>query len=273
MTSSDQSALFPSLIGGATTDWFGTLARVLGRIRESDALEVPEHPAPIHSALFDRVRAVVAEAWDVSETSLRELLERYQPEINGLSGAFGLEAEVLLGALGHGWLPGGPEVDAEIGGARVGMARLRGITASASVTVSGGDARTLLIAATDVRGEYGPARLEAPQWTDAGIDDVWLCAVTPSPDRGRVARSLLERCLPHAGVAHVEVSLERQREADMPGSAIPAEFYSPAVVARVQIRGVSSDVDADLVVGRIEGWRQAIERVVLGEVRIVWVGP
>jgi hypothetical protein len=202
-------------------------------------------------ALAERLRAVSPEAADVPPDLLRDLLAAHDHEIDSLTRAFGLDAPTLLVTLGRGLLPG--ELDPVAAAAVTAQVpELRGVISSGSVSVYRDDRNTTLIAATTVGDPTGPVRLTDDYWEQNGMTDVWLCAVAPGPAPITTARALFERILPQAGVlrAHLRTS-ERRR-------------------LHVGLQAVAADADPDLVMGRLEGWRSAVEQMESGLVDVVW---
>ncbi|GAA0413126.1 hypothetical protein Acor_11340 [Acrocarpospora corrugata] len=240
-----ESALYPGRPGGElSAGWWHTLSRTLHRVRESGYPGAPAPDPADPARLLGRMTGTSAEAADVPAAELGTLLAEFAPQIASLAADFGVEAAPLLVAFGRGWLPGGPDVEETI--AAPALPRFNGVVATGSVTVRRAGRQTLLIAATDVLGASGPVRIDPEPWA---VDDAWLCTVAPSHDRLLVAEHLLAAILPQAGVASHLVS------------ARPEEI-------EVTLESVAGEADPDLVLGRLEGWRSAIER--LCHVQITW---
>ncbi|MGH3156121.1 MAG: hypothetical protein ACRDNF_06045 [Streptosporangiaceae bacterium] len=252
MTRLAQSALYPNLESDATSErWLSTLESVFTEVHQQGWDEPANLVTPSVQDLVDRLRSSALETWEVPERQLADLLSQHRPEIARLSVMFGLEPGLLLAALGRGWLPGGPGLDQEVAGIWPGLPRLRGLVSSGSAAVERGGLRTVLIAATDIRGEFGPTRLDgATRWENA---DVWLCSVSPRSDFTIVVRDLLERCLPHAGVNLFELAIHRH----------------PATV-RARLQEIDSDIDPELVLVRLDGWRTALSALTRNNVNVVW---
>ena len=294
--SEEASALYPP--GNATAAWFSTLRTVLERLgaesapprpdlaetmdadlidaetveTESFHTEVPDAdlaetqvldaptgapnapPSPTLAAaeaLAERLRAVSPEAADVPPDLLRDLLAEHEARISNLTHAFGLDAPTLLVTLGRGLLPG--ELDPVAAAATAaGVPDLRGVISSGSVSVYRDDRATTLIAATTVGAPTGPVRLTDAYWELNGMTDVWLCAVAPGPAPVATAQALFERVLPQSGVLRAHLRTSEQRR------------------LHVGLQAVATDADPDLVMGRLEGWRSAVEQLESGLVDIVW---
>lgn len=286
-----RSALYPTERGAparpAPAAWFSTLRTVLERTAtdggpgtaarlpgDGDAAAAEAGPpappdasgaAPANGSpdLADRLARLAPEAADVPPELLREVLERNAANIAGLVRAFQLPDDALLTALGRGWLPDGRGVDPVVRDAQPAVPELSGIVASGCVTVSRDGLSTTLIAAMSVTEPVGPVKLTSPYWAQNGMHDVWLCTVALYPDEMGLSCALLERILPQAGVVSAHLTPSR------PPAPGPADGGGPRSLT-VAISQVATDRDTDVVLGRLEGWRSAVEQLGDGRVTIAW---
>lgn len=214
------------------------------------------------AGLATRLAQLSPEAADVPRQLLVELLDRFAANITALVQAFHVRDDALLTALGRGWLPDGQGLDPMARAAQSSVSALGGVLSSGSVTVSRDGRSTTLIAAVTVAEPSGPVKLADPYWAQNDMYDVWLCAVHPRADRMDVARALLERILPQVGVLSAQLTpAVRDPRAD--------DERMPRRLA-VAIRRVVPTEDPEVVLGRLEGWRTAVEQLGDGLVKIEW---
>jgi hypothetical protein len=212
-----------------------TLADLAGTVPATAPVDV--------EALAAHLKTEAPEAAELPGETLRAALRENAATISGLIAAFGLRPATVVIALGRGQPLG--ELDPVVAAALGEVPEIDNLTSSGTVTIEKDGRSTTLVAATTVGPPLGPVRI---RWPDR--DDVWLCAV-PAADPLVAAHAALARILPQAGVLRSAVR------------TAPAALHA-ALLA------VDPAADPELVMGRLEGWRTAVEQLHRGAVAIHW---